>query len=440
MLLAEHKLAGDECAVKFVKKTEGDNDDEFEHAAMVERRVLELGGKSPFLTRLFASFQTPECICFVMECLTGGDLTHHVQDEDLLEGAGFGEPRTRLHVAEIATAVWFLHEHGIIYRDLKLDDVMLDGAGHVKLTDFGLCKEDLAYDKRTDTIVGTPGHLAPEIVGLMSGQSCDPHGFEVDWWSLGVLTHEMLFEDSPFDGDAQAELFEDILNKEPIVEDYDHVNVSNDARSFVKSLLMRKPEDRLGFGTAGKGMIQAHPFFKSLDWARVAARSHSCGFIPNGGDSFTNFDSEFVDQNAKVSPSDARGHIDGFSFVRKILAWYTATLLLCPKIANARVVAGGCARIQHKTTSNRMDFKAAQPHTVGTTRVPRPAALSPSPQRTNGAAYTRARTRPPRHCTTWPVPTLPASQTSPRHQPMTTVCMTTMTHALALRMMQSTRP
>jgi len=239
---------------------------------------------------------------------------YHIQEEDETQGGGFGEPRTRLYVAEIATGLWLRRVRKSNDRDLKLDNVMLDHAGHIKLVDFGLCKENLAYGVRTTTIVGTEGYLAPEIVKLMGG-GCNSYGFEVDWWSLGVLTHEMLFEDSPFDGDEQDELFQDILTKEPIVEEYDHVKVSDDSYSFVKQLLQRDPPQRLGYGEEGKGKFQAHPFFKTLDWARVESRAYPPVFVPKAGDTAANFDQEFTGQKATISPADPRDEIEGFSFV-----------------------------------------------------------------------------------------------------------------------------
>lgn len=119
------------------------------------------------------------------------------------------------YTAEVCIALWFLHDHGIIYRDLKLDNVMLAADGHVKLADFGLCKENVQPGKGTKTFVGTPGYLAPEIV---EGPLL-PYGFEIDWWSLGVMMHEMIFEDEVFHGDEEdvrglPSMFESCLLKD----------------------------------------------------------------------------------------------------------------------------------------------------------------------------------------------------------------------------------
>ncbi|CDQ82360.1 unnamed protein product [Oncorhynchus mykiss] len=99
----------------------------------------------------------------------------------------------RFYAAEICIALNFLHEKGIIYRDLKLDNVLLDHEGHIKLTDYGMCKEGIRPGDTTSTFCGTPNYIGPEI---LRGED---YGFSVDWWALGVLMFEMMAGRSPFD-------------------------------------------------------------------------------------------------------------------------------------------------------------------------------------------------------------------------------------------------
>lgn len=127
------------------------------------------------------SFQTNERLCFVMEYVNGGELFFHLSRERV-----FSEERTRFYGAEIICALAYLHSQGIIYRDLKLENLLLDKEGHIKITDFGLCKEDITYGQTTRTFCGTPEYLAPEVL------EDNDYGRAVDWWGIGVVMYEMV--------------------------------------------------------------------------------------------------------------------------------------------------------------------------------------------------------------------------------------------------------
>jgi serine/threonine protein kinase len=143
--------------MKALKKDVVLQDDDVE-CAMLERDVLKISNTNPYLTRLYCSFQNQEYLFFLMEFYNGGDLMFHV-----VNCKKFTEERALFYAAEIICGLQHLHNLGIIYRDLKLDNILLDSDGHCKITDFGMCKRIDPKDGRTQTFCGTPDYIAPEV-------------------------------------------------------------------------------------------------------------------------------------------------------------------------------------------------------------------------------------------------------------------------------------
>ncbi|XP_054440054.1 protein kinase C zeta type isoform X3 [Pteronotus mesoamericanus] len=278
-------------AMKVVKK-ELVHDDEDIDWVQTEKHVFEQASSNPFLVGLHSCFQTT----------------------------------SRFYAAEICVALNFLHERGIIYRDLKLDNVLLDADGHIKLTDYGMCKEGLGPGDTTSTFCGTPNYIAPEI---LRGEE---YGFSVDWWALGVLMFEMMAGRSPFDiitdnPDMNTEdyLFQVILEKPIRIPRFLSVKASH----VLKGFLNKDPKERLGCRPqTGFSDIKSHAFFRSIDWDLLEKKQALPPFQPQITDDYglDNFDTQFTSEPVQLTPDDedALKRIDqsefaGFEYINPLL-------------------------------------------------------------------------------------------------------------------------
>ncbi|XP_047698123.1 serine/threonine-protein kinase N1 isoform X2 [Prionailurus viverrinus] len=294
VLLSEFRPSGELFAIKALKKGDIVARDEVE-SLMCEKRILAAVTRAahPFLVNLFGCFQTPEHVCFVMEYSAGGDLMLHIHSDV------FSEPRAVFYSACVVLGLQFLHEHKIVYRDLKLDNLLLDTEGYVKIADFGLCKEGMGYGDRTSTFCGTPEFLAPEVLTDTS------YTRAVDWWGLGVLLYEMLVGESPFPGDDEEEVFDSIVNDEVRYPRF----LSAEAIGIMRRLLRRNPERRLGSSERDAEDVKKQPFFRTLGWDTLLARRLPPPFVPtlSGRTDVSNFDEEFTGEAPTLSPPrDAR--------------------------------------------------------------------------------------------------------------------------------------
>uniref|UniRef100_A0AC34REV9 Ribosomal protein S6 kinase n=1 Tax=Panagrolaimus sp. JU765 TaxID=591449 RepID=A0AC34REV9_9BILA len=271
-----------------------------------ERNILE-AVKSPFICDLLYAFQTGGKLYLILEYLSGGELFMHLEREGI-----FMEEAASFYLAEIVVALEHLHSQGIIYRDLKPENILLDSKGHVKLTDFGLCKESIEGDQKTHTFCGTIEYMAPEILMRIG------HGKAVDWWSLGALAFDMLTGGPPFTAENRKKTIDKILKSRLSLPAY----LSAEARDFIKRLLKRHVDTRLGSGPCDAEEIKDHSFFRYMNWQAVYNRNMDPPFKPNikSDDDASLFDTKFTDLTPVDSPCEGPGPMslnpfEGFTYV-----------------------------------------------------------------------------------------------------------------------------
>jgi len=275
-------------AVKIIKKSGLVDDESLEHV-LSENRVLQTMDH-PFLVKLICSFQTDDRLYFVMEYVSGGELFFHIGREKR-----FSETRVRFYAGEILLALHYLHSKGIVYRDLKLENLLLDSDGHIKITDFGLCKEGVGFEDTTNTFCGTPEYLAPEILEE------ENYGKSVDWWALGVVMYEMMVGKPPFGPTNNMEkLFHNILHQPVYYPSF----LSEQGKSILEGLLNRDSTQRLGCGKDDGDEVIRHPFFAGIDFDKLLNKTYQPPFKPKVEDAMDvrNFDKEFTNMPAVLTP------------------------------------------------------------------------------------------------------------------------------------------
>uniref|UniRef100_A0A665W6M7 Ribosomal protein S6 kinase n=1 Tax=Echeneis naucrates TaxID=173247 RepID=A0A665W6M7_ECHNA len=256
------------------------------------------------------AFQTEGKLYLILDFLRGGDLFTRLSKEVM-----FTEEDVKFYLAELALGLDHLHSLGIIYRDLKPENILLDEEGHIKLTDFGLCKEAIDHEKKAYSFCGTVEYMAPEVVNRQG------HIHSADWWSFGVLMFEMLTGALPFQGKDRKETMNLILKARLGMPQF----LSAEAQSLLRALFKRNPANRLGSGADGAEEIKRHGFFSTIDWNKLFRREVKPPFRPavaRPDDTFY-FDSEFTSRTPKDSPGvppSAGAHqlFRGFSFIASV--------------------------------------------------------------------------------------------------------------------------
>ncbi|KAI9501345.1 kinase-like domain-containing protein [Coemansia spiralis] len=333
VMLARYKDTGKVMAIKVISKSKLRGRPNEIRRVMSERKVLERTVEHPFLVGLQCAFQTKEKLFFCLDYVNGGELFFHLQRE-----RRFSENRARFYAAEITCALEYLHGMGVVYRDLKPENCLLDADGHVKIVDFGLAKEvgpvvwrtegsalySVEEGGKTGTFCGTPEYLAPEVLLRQR------YGKEVDWYCLGAVLYEMLTGLPPFYDQDNNIMYKRIL-QEPLrfptvlppplrgngsYNESSSVNASSNgigklAQDFISRILERDPQKRLGNGVFGTENVKRHVFFHGIDWAKVYKQEYAPPFVPKVSSIFdlSNIDPEF--RNEPIPESIlAEGQVD----------------------------------------------------------------------------------------------------------------------------------
>ncbi|ORX54823.1 kinase-like protein [Piromyces finnis] len=312
VMLAEEKTSKRLYAIKVLKKQAIIEDDEVQ--SMMNEKSAFLAASQvnhPFLVNLHSCFSTTTRIYFVMEYCQCGDLISHIGKK------GFNKARAKFYLSEVLLALEYLHSKDIIYRDLKLDNILLTVEGHIKLTDFGLCKGNMKWNATTKTFCGTPEFIAPEIlIG-------SPYTRAVDWWTFGVLIYEMIVKEAPFSGEDDEEIFENIINTQPHYPS----SMGKDAMTVCRGLLKKNPTQRLGYSAKDAQEIKAQAFFSDVDWQAMLEKRIPPPYVPTlkSKVDVSLFDEEFTKEPPVLTPVQCfldpfeQELFDGFAYVNPYL-------------------------------------------------------------------------------------------------------------------------
>ena len=278
-----------------------------------ERVILESINRHPFVVKLFYAFQDHEKLYLILEYAQGGELFTRMLTERM-----FPEDTAAFYMAEMVLALDHLHHTvGVVYRDLKPENCLLDSEGHLLLTDFGLSKVAIDGQHRCRSMTGTLEYMAPEVLLQQD------YGTAVDWWSFGVLGFDLLTGSSPFQANNDMKIREKILKSKLVLPYF----LSTDAKDLLTRLLRKEPKKRLG-GNMPKDLhvIKKHRFFRKIDWKALEMRELEPPITPliTDPELAENFSTDFTD--LAVSPVIDRPKRDwgvdsetdqfgGFSFV-----------------------------------------------------------------------------------------------------------------------------
>lgn len=263
VVLMKDERAGKTYAVKGLLK-DRIKEEQLEESVANEYQINVMM-ENDFVTRLYGSWHDEQYMYLVLEPMMGGELFDIYSDRDL-----FGDlAHSKFYLSCIVLALAYMHSKKIIYRDLKLENCLMDSNGYVKLADMGIAKIVLG---KTYTVVGTADYLAPETLKQTG------HNRAVDWWACGVLMFVMCAGRSPFDAPEVTQIYKNIIKGFSKVKFPE--SCPSDLIDIIKSLCRKQPEDRVTMQKGGVDNLKQMPFFIGLDWDEVAARAAKPPFLP----------------------------------------------------------------------------------------------------------------------------------------------------------------
>ncbi|XP_072289766.1 cGMP-dependent protein kinase 2-like [Eucyclogobius newberryi] len=244
-------------ALKVIKKHHVVENRQQEHVHS-ERRILS-EARSPFIVQLYGTFKDDKYVYMLLEACLGGEVWSLLRDR-----GSFDESTARFCMACVIEAFEYLHQRSILYRDLKPENLLLDGQGYCKLVDFGFAKH-LRPGQKTWTFCGTPEYVAPEIL-LNKG-----HSFSVDFWALGVLLYELLTGSPPFSGSDHMTTYTFILRG---IEKMDvSKKISKKPEDLIRKLCKKNPSERLGNLKNGITDLKKHRWFNGFNWSGLKTQT-----------------------------------------------------------------------------------------------------------------------------------------------------------------------
>ena len=312
VLLVKQNTTGKLYAQKQFKKASLNMRRHLVEQTKTERAILESVNSHPFVVKLYYAFQDHSKLYLLLEYAQGGELFERMRTEHMLP-----ESTASFYMAEMVLALEHLHRNlGVVYRDLKPENCLLDAEGHLLLTDFGLSKVAVDGEHRCNSMLGTLEYMAPEVIMQKS------YGTAVDWWSFGVLGFDLLTGGSPFFANNDGMIKSKILKSKPVMPYF----LGPDAKDFLTRLLNKNPKKRLG-ANMPKDMttIKTHRFFRKIDWKKLENRELEPPFKPliTDPELAENFSDEFTGlamspapvNDGWLSAAAKDNPFGGFSFV-----------------------------------------------------------------------------------------------------------------------------